>query len=787
MAQTWHIIDLEYRERDGMKLFYGSFDETLYKYFDYYECREKTDRDGVGNIGKKKIPAKDFTPLLLASGVGGVDALAEIWPNIYDEAEITKRRSGDKPVPEAVKGTFIDRSQKKKHAEVEQYFAGFISPYVLEERRADCIRDLSNLIREDDSIAEDEKDALLQIDTSSESGFNTFLCNVFLYAVHQPVPDVACIENLPFQKNRFFTGRDALLRKIRDYFRKGGGILCISGIAGCGKTQAALAYAYTYSVNYNYICWINASSEHEMVSSIKEFLNSAGVTVHEKTDHYAYVREFISWTSAHSQWLIIYDNVEYGHREQTYNLQKFLPKRTENGHTIFTSRNDEPYPGSSIARINVFDEQAGRAFITKRLNKRKTPADADALVKRLGGLPLALEEACAFLQAVPGSTIRDYIRLLDEHQFGFADDMVATASHLLTMHQVTALTISKIESEQAKLFLAMLSYFSETGLDTQLFNLLRAFSSPSSESLFPAPLREALCDEIEFYKLMKELRIYSLCKPIYAKDPTEYTYSYYTRIKNISSHKLTREIVRSEFDPDGKAARIALDMCHNAIKNCSVLNGDYYPIVSDITAFLKNSSELFGDSRGKEECGKLAELFRYATWALPDNDARQPWLWENYQRYTVRAYGPASAQAAYAKLEYFENHQETETLKSLKCLNEAMLLIVDMPESEKMFSHQHYTKNDGFPGLILKIENYTHNGLKLLFYALSGLSLVCGIEDRKFARHFTSKQRDVIHDLFREFFNELQEDEENKREYGTNLTYEDAIEAIDQAISELIS
>ena len=759
---------------------------ALYKYFDCYDYSEQSDKGSRQNTGKKKIPARDFTPLLLASGVGSVEALTDVWPNIIDEAEITKRRSGDKPVPESVKSTFVGRNQKQKRTEVEGYFADIITPYILEERRADCVRDFSNLIREDDGIAEEQKDAFLQIDTSKEDGFNKFLSNVFLYAVHQPVPDVSCIENLPFQKNRFFTGRDMMLRKIRDYFRKNGNILCVSGIAGSGKTQIALAYAYAYSVNYKYICWINASSEHEIVSSLKEFLNCVEVTVHEKTDHYAYVREFISWTSAHSQWLVIYDNVEYGHGDQSYNLQRFLPKRMENGHIIFTSRNDEPYPGSGIARINVFDEEAGRQCIKKRLNKKKTPADADALVSRLEGLPLALEEACAFLQAVPGSTIKDYIRLLDEHNFGFADEMLSMTSHLLTMHQVTSLTFSRIASEQAKLFLALLSYFSETGLDTQLFNLLRSFSKTDSKNLFPVQLREALSDEIEFYKLLKELRIYSLCKPIFAKDPSEYTYSYYSRIKNISCHKLTREIVRSEFDPDGEGARIGLDMCCNAIKHCSVLSGDYYPIVSDITAFLKNSNDLFNNPDNQEESIKLANLFRFAAWALPDGDNRQPWLWENYQKFTVWAYGPKSAQAAYSKLEYFESHSETEPQKSLRLLNEAMLIIEDIPESGRMFSHQVYTKNDGVPGMILGVENDTHGGLKLLFHALSGLSLVCGINGQEFAKHFTEKQRGVIHDLFREFFDESLHDEVDGDSDDAGLTYEEAVTAIDQVITELI-
>ncbi len=55
----------------------------------------------------------------------------------------------------------------------------------------------------------------------------------------------ARVWNVPFERNRFFTGRDDLLEGVRDALTIGGRTV-ISGLGGIGKTQTAVEYAYRY-------------------------------------------------------------------------------------------------------------------------------------------------------------------------------------------------------------------------------------------------------------------------------------------------------------------------------------------------------------------------------------------------------------------------------------------------------------------------------------------------------------------------------------------------------------
>lgn len=85
----------------------------------------------------------------------------------------------------------------------------------------------------------------------------------------RPIPNQAKVDTTPYPRNARFIGRVEELAEIVRKLGKGFGRVCISGIAGIGKTQLALEYVYTHGRVYNNVLWVDASPEVLSTSYLK--------------------------------------------------------------------------------------------------------------------------------------------------------------------------------------------------------------------------------------------------------------------------------------------------------------------------------------------------------------------------------------------------------------------------------------------------------------------------------------------------------------------------------------
>ncbi len=97
------------------------------------------------------------------------------------------------------------------------------------------------------------------------------------------------IENVPYERNAFFTGREPLLRQLHEMLhQKGAGVLsqpqALSGLGGIGKTQTALEYSYRYRHEYHTIFWIRAESEAALNTSYAEIARLLALAEQEAPD-----------------------------------------------------------------------------------------------------------------------------------------------------------------------------------------------------------------------------------------------------------------------------------------------------------------------------------------------------------------------------------------------------------------------------------------------------------------------------------------------------------------------
>ncbi|HEX2313183.1 MAG TPA: FxSxx-COOH system tetratricopeptide repeat protein [Thermomonospora sp.] len=199
------------------------------------------------------------------------------------------------------------------------------------------------------------------------------------------------ISNLA-RRNPVFTGRDGLLRRLRELFTRPGPAdaraLALYGTGGVGKTQVALEYGYRYRSGYDIVWWIDAKRTTSIELGLARLADSLDVpeTLHQDE------RRGLLWEALRerTRWLLIFDGAD---GEDT--LERYWPPGT--GHVLVTSRNAAwPFLAEQALPVERWSRAESVAFL-----ERLSPGDdtADALAADLGDLPLALAQAAAYVRA----------------------------------------------------------------------------------------------------------------------------------------------------------------------------------------------------------------------------------------------------------------------------------------------------------------------------------------------------------------------------------------------------
>jgi tetratricopeptide (TPR) repeat protein len=218
-------------------------------------------------------------------------------------------------------------------------------------------------------------------------------------------------------RNPFFTGRDEYFPEIRNtLLRTRGGWVnqphAISGLGGIGKTQIAIEYAHRYHGDYTSAFWVCAESRDSLLSGYLTIAALLNLPHRDERDLGLVADSVLRWFSSNSGWLLILDNVE-----EINVIKQFLPARS--GDCLITTRLPATYGtfAENVA-LKTFDPPAGALFLLTRAKMKSAVASSGAvpddnvllatkISQELGGLPLALDQAGAFIEETP-STISEY-------------------------------------------------------------------------------------------------------------------------------------------------------------------------------------------------------------------------------------------------------------------------------------------------------------------------------------------------------------------------------------------
>lgn len=425
---------------------------------------------------------------------------------------------------------------------------------------------------------------------------------------------------VPIVENQYFTGRAELLAALVSALTTQGMATvtqpqALSGLGGVGKTQLALAYALRERHRYQAVLWVRAGSEDSLRSGFAELAVQLGLPgAKESRALDESVAQIRHWLEKTERTLLVCDGAD-----SPEILRQFLPRRGC-GHILITSRAHDFQSLGIVKPVEVVELSLPDAieFLLRRTARTDSGAGeraaAEALAQDLGRLPLALEQAAAYVvgKAVSfadylASYKRHRLRLLNRSEplIGEYPDTVATTWHL-NFEEVK-------RSPPAVALLRFSSFLAADAIPTELL----IEGAPLFDPKLARVVKDAKADPVVIGELLEPLLRFSLIR----RDRDANT---------ISIHRMVQEVVKDSIHPDSRreyawrvvqalsttfpdpAIHTLWPQCERFLRHALAATQlcDEYRIEGEVAAHLYNQVALYLDHRLQQP--EAERLFRRA-------------------------------------------------------------------------------------------------------------------------------------------------------------------------------
>jgi tetratricopeptide (TPR) repeat protein len=312
-----------------------------------------------------------------------------------------------------------------------------------------------------------------------------------------------------------FTGRRELLERLETHLTRGIPTVLV-GLGGVGKTQAALAYIDRHERDYEYVWWLRAEDRATLIADYAALAGRLPLPGRGESALSNLTSAVRAWLEQHHGWLLIFDNAE-----DVDLIKDFLPAGRR-GHVLITSRLN-PWPDCTSVGVKPFRRSESMRLLRHGSNgSRGDDAGYSELANQLGDLPLALEQAVAYLQET-GISPSDYVALLRSR----AEELVSrgmAASYEETVATTWSVSLRRAEQEEpsTRQLLSLFAFLSPDGIPRDLL--------PSAQQVLPDSLTQVVSNTMAYNDAVGALVRYSLLT---------------TTPEELTVHRLVQVVVRS--------------------------------------------------------------------------------------------------------------------------------------------------------------------------------------------------------------------------------------------------
>jgi hypothetical protein len=355
--------------------------------------------------------------------------------------------------------------------------------------------------------------------------------------------------NVP-TRNASFTGRNEVLEKLRDQLEGSSRAVVLPqalyGLGGVGKTQVALEYAHRYMADYDVVWWVSAEQRELLNEALDDLASKLGFRVGDSVAEAAQAAiDALRRGTPYSRWLLIFDNAD-----NPEELEPFFPGGA--GHVLITSRNPIWSRVAEPVEIDVFSRAESVEHLQRRV-PTLSDDDASLVADKLGDLPLAIEQAGAWL-AETGTPAATYVAELDT-QLTSVLELGKPADYPEPVAATWRVSFARLRSQSpaAARLLELCAFFAPEPISQQLL-----YSDEMIRAL--VPLDDRLKERIVLGQLIRQITRFALAKVDQGSN-------------SIQVHRLVQAVIRAELKTQAEREH-AMHEVHRILVGARPRQGD---------------------------------------------------------------------------------------------------------------------------------------------------------------------------------------------------------------------